>query len=123
MRVPHRLGPPPVLWLVLVATLAAVARPAPGDDTSCRIGASAAARRYRPGAWGIVEVVAANATDQAADLFAVLHFAADPTLQFGRRICVPPKSLLRSTCPIRVPETLAADAGHAELVTAEIDEG
>ena len=123
MRVPHRLGPPPVLWLVLVATLAAVARPAPGDDTSCRIGASAAARRYRPGAWGIVEVVAANATDQAAALFAVLHFAADPTLQFGRRICVPPKSLLRSTCPIRVPETLAADAGHAELVTAEIDEG
>ncbi len=123
MRVLHRPGLPPVLWLVLVVTAAALARQAPADDTSCRIGASAGARRYRPGSWGMVEVIAANATDQAAELFAVLHFAADPTLQFGRRICVPPKSLLRSTCPIRVPETLAADAGHADIVTAEIDEG
>lgn len=118
----HRLGLPAILWLVLFATAPASEQSPPVERASCRMGASAGARRYRPGSWGVVEVYAANTTDEAAELFTVLHFAADPTLQYGRRVSVPPKSVFRSTCPIRVPEVFTSDADYADLVTTEIDE-
>lgn len=74
------------------------------DSVLCRMGASAGARWYRPGEWSLVEVYTINPTDEPAEARAVMRFSDDPTLQFGRQVFVPPRSNLRTTCPVYVPD-------------------
>jgi hypothetical protein len=81
------------------------------------MGASTGTRRYRPGSWGAIAVQASNPTEEGTELVAVAYIAGDPTLQYGRRIWVPPKSILRSTCPIRIPDSLPPGTGHVDLVS------
>jgi hypothetical protein len=81
------------------------------------MGTADGARRYRPGVWGLVEVTAANATANAITTESVLWFMADPTLQYARRLTVPPHAVLRTTCPIRVPDTVPITANSLEAFT------
>ncbi|MHB8900085.1 MAG: hypothetical protein ACYC6Y_15155 [Thermoguttaceae bacterium] len=49
------------------------------------------------------------------------YIDGDPTLQYGRRIWVPARSIMKSTCPIRIPDGLAPGTDHVELVSAPVD--
>ena len=89
-----------------------VSQDPPAAGVSIDLGATGGARRYRSGVWGVVEVFAENATDEPAEAQSVGWFVDDPTLQFGRRVMVPAHAILRTTCPIRVPE-LSAGNGRA----------
>ena len=86
------------------------------------MGSAAGFRRYRPGVWSVVGVSASNPTDEAAEVLAIVYFSQDPTLQFGRKIWVPPHSIISSTCPIRLPDSLGPNAGHASLVPVPINQ-
>ncbi len=93
----------------------------PSNFVGSHIGPMVGARRYRPGVWGLVEMRATNDTDQTVETEAVLRFAGDPTLQFSRRVLVPPHSILRSTCPILVPSFIAPHERAVEFYTQQVD--
>ena len=94
------------------------------NDVVFRMGAPAGARRYRPGTWTVVEVNVINKTGQDAEVESTLRFLDEPTLQYSRRVTVPPRSNLRTTCPLLVPE-LPPSQTSARFVTerAGIREG
>jgi hypothetical protein len=84
------------------------------------MGAPAGAFRYRPGEWGLVEVYTINQTNEPTEAKAVLRFSDDPTLQFGRRVFVPPNSRLRTTCPVFVPENISSNFS-VDFVTEQVE--
>ncbi len=110
-----------LVWLLWESPAAGTAHSAEVARPAIQMGSSAGCRRYRPGFWGVVAVNASNPTEDDAELHAVAFIAGDPTLQYGRRIWVPPKSILRSTCPILVPDSLPAGTERIDLVAVPID--
>jgi len=117
----HRVLPL-VLISMLGCPLSVVGEPPPEDATATfQLGAAAGTRNYQPGAWGIVEARVANLTDKAVELTAAGYFAEDPTLQYGRRTWVPAQSILLSTCPVRIPDSLKPGANHVGLVSVPIE--
>ncbi len=115
------------MWLCILVGLLGESPAASGaqvaNDTpaAIRLGASAGTRRYRAGRWGVVAVNASNPTDRDAELTAVVYLADDPTLQYGRRIWVPARSILRSTCPIQIPDGLSPNRERVDIVSAPVD--
>ena len=105
--------------LIVGAGSHAQAQLEPIKGVLCRIGASDGIRRYRPGGWGLVEVYAVNRTGDQVETQAVMRFSDDPTLQYGRRVVVPPHSTLRSTCPILVPDFPTANS--VDFVSEQVD--
>ncbi|MGM0491288.1 MAG: hypothetical protein ACQESR_31565, partial [Planctomycetota bacterium] len=93
----------------------------PGRGVLCQLGATAGARRYRPGRWGLVEFHAINSTDEMAEVQGVLRFVEDPTIQFSRRASIPPHSVFRSTCPVLVPESIPDHTRNMEVLTEQIE--
>jgi hypothetical protein len=104
----------------LICDVPAAAQSPPVKSVTCRIGAPDGVRRYRPGSWGIVEVYATNQTSEEAEAQAVIRFVDDPTLQYGRRVSVPPNSTLRSTCPILIPEFISGQTRHVNCLTEQV---
>ncbi len=90
------------------------------NEISCTMGALAGARRYRAGVWGLVEFRAVNQTDETADVQVVLRFVDDPTIEFSRRASLLPHSVLRSTCPILVPESVGTNQRNIDFLTERI---
>ena len=70
---------------------------------------------YRPGKWGLIKVGVRNPQDHDVDLLATTYFVGDPTLQFGRRLWIPPKSRITSWHPIRMPALESRDQKWFEL--------
>jgi hypothetical protein len=58
---------------------------------------------YRPGKWGLIKVSLANPQDRDVELLATTHLLDDPTLQYGRRLWMPPKSRLSTWHPLLMP--------------------
>lgn len=88
---------------------------------TCQVGASDGARRYRQGTWGVVEVFAVNRTDAYAEAETMAYFLDDPTLQFGRRVTIPPHSTVRSTCPLLIPTLANPYANSLYFLTEQIE--
>ncbi|MHB8862008.1 MAG: hypothetical protein ACYC6N_06360 [Pirellulaceae bacterium] len=105
-----------VLWILASAAVVPDAR----GGVTCRLGASDGARRYRAGAWGIVEVFAVNSTNEPAEAQSVAWFVDDPTLQYSRRVTVPANATLRTTCPLRIPELPSRNARYVEFLTEQV---
>ncbi len=108
-----------ITLLMCVPTSNFAQPPTPGGVSS-NLGASTGARRYRPGAWGLVEFRAVNRTDEDADVQAVLRFVDAPTIQYSQRATVPPHSILRSACPVLVPDSIAANTRYIDFLTEQI---
>ena len=106
----------------VVAGFLAPTHAEPTKSPGIQMGSAAGFRRYRPGGWSVVGVSASNPTDEAAEVLAVVYFSQDPTLQYGRKIWVPPHSIISSTCPIRLPDSLEPGAGHVSLIPIPIDQ-
>ncbi len=110
-----------IVWLLWESPAAGTAHAGEIARPAIQMGSAAGCRRYRPGFWGVVGVNVSNPTENDVELHAVSFIAGDPTLQYGRRIWVPPKSILKSTCPIRVPDSLPAGTERIDLVAVPID--
>ncbi len=109
------------VWLS-VGQLVRADEPAPSTPgVTCQVGASDGARRYRQGTWGVVEVFAVNRTDAFAEAETMAYFLEDPTLQFGRRVTIPPHSTVRTTCPLLIPTLSNPDAGSLYFLTEQIE--
>lgn len=59
---------------------------------------------YRSGRWGVLRLNVVNPSEQPVDVLAATYFNEEPTLQYGRRLWLPPRSRLQSFSPVRVPE-------------------
>lgn len=84
------------------------------------LGSSYGVRRYAPGAWGRVSVDLSNRTDQAIEVDAVAGFAEEPDVQYVRRLWLPPRSVRRSSIPVKTPSKLPSDTS-ADCVSMVVD--
>ena len=89
-------------------------RPAPNSIENFNL-STGGTGLYRPGKWGLIKVGVRNPQDHDVDLLATTYFVGDPTLQFGRRLWIPPKSRLSSWHPIRMPALESRDQKLFEL--------
>jgi hypothetical protein len=60
---------------------------------------------YRSEIWGQLNLDLVNPTDEPIELLASTFFESEPTLQYGRRTWIPPKSRLHSGHPLRMTRT------------------
>ena len=58
---------------------------------------------YAPNKWGSLYINLVNNRDVPRDLLCATYFDGAPTLQFGRRVWLPPRSQLRTSQPILIP--------------------
>lgn len=63
---------------------------------------------YRSEMWGQVNLQLWNRSEEPLELLASTFFENEPTLQYGRRIWMPPKSQLLTWQPVRLPRTGAS---------------
>ncbi|MEW4527422.1 hypothetical protein [Maioricimonas sp. JC845] len=59
---------------------------------------------YSPGEWGVLHLHLVNREEEPVEILCTSYFDHEPTLQYGRRVWLPPRSRLRTWHPIRVPE-------------------
>ncbi len=59
---------------------------------------------YVPGKWGELQMRLENGRDNPRDLMCATSFDVEPTLQFGRRIWMPPHSRLHISHPLKIPD-------------------
>lgn len=90
---------------------------------------------YSPEKWGLLHMNVSNLRDEPRELLVATYFDAEPTLQFGRRIWLPPRSSLHTTQPVRIPKldpklgralnfhTLVLDAEDSQEVLLKDDSG
>jgi hypothetical protein len=65
-------------------------------------------------AWGGLQLQVTNPRDEPAELLSLTYFGTDDSLQFGRRVWVPPHARLRTWQPIRLPP-----AGESKVASVE----
>ena len=70
---------------------------------------------YRPGKWGLLRVSLRNPQDRDVELLATTQFVGDPTLQYGCRIWMPPKSRMAVWHPLKMPAMEQSDQKLFEL--------
>ena len=67
---------------------------------------------YSPGKWGALHVNLVNNRDVPRELLCATYFDGAPTLQYGRRVWLPPRSQLRTSQPILIP-VMSPDQGKS----------
>ena len=80
---------------------------------------------YSPNHWGMLNVNLTNTRETPRDLLTATYFEGAPTMQFGRRLRVPAKSVLHTAQPVLIPpmtpeqgrglnfQTLVLEAGRS----------
>ncbi len=76
-------------------------------------------RRYEPGKWGVLRVVAVNDSDNAGELLVTSFFEARKDLQFARRVWVPAHARRVTWMPIFTPREVGGR--QAELISFVLD--
>ena len=64
---------------------------------------------YVPNRWGLLHVNATNRLDQPLEIISATYFNDEPTLQYGRKIWLPPRSRIHAWHPIRIPDKISGD--------------
>lgn len=64
---------------------------------------------YLPKRWGMLRVNVINRQEQPLELFSATYFDEEPTLQYGRKIWLPPRSRMQTWHPVRIPEKVGPD--------------
>ena len=107
----------------------------PRGGSSISVVTGTGAHLYAPGKWGIFDVILSNSHDDTRELLVTTYFVDEPTLQYGRRVWVPPRSQMRTWYPILIPtevsegarrtgtRTLVTDAGQKSEVLIRSDSG
>ena len=66
-------------------------------------GARTGVSRYQPGVWGSLAITVSNRSDQPREVLVATYFEENPLLHYGRRVWIPPRSILETTYPIQPP--------------------
>ena len=66
-------------------------------------GARTGVSRYKAGVWGALAITVSNRSNQPKEVLVATYFEENPLLQYGRRVWVPPRSILETTYPILPP--------------------
>ena len=75
---------------------------------------------YVPNKWGSLNVQLVNPTNEPLELLSTTYFEEEPTLQFGRRVWIPPRSRIEVWHPILVPQ-VSADVTQFNLRSLVMD--
>ncbi len=78
---------------------------------------AAGAHIYAPRKWGILQVRLANPYDEPVEMFATTFFVDEPTLQFGRRVWVPPRARIQAWHPVLIPAKVSDGGKRADFRT------
>lgn len=106
-------------WLLLAGRVAS-------EEIQGRVGHSIAlvspfgVDAYVPNKWGSLNVQLVNPTSEPLELLSTTYFEEEPTLQFGRRVWVPPRSRIEVWHPILVPD-VSADVTQFNLRSLVMD--
>ncbi len=106
-------------WLLLVGRVAS-------EEIQGRVGHSIAlvspfgVDAYVPSKWGSLNVQLVNPTGEPLELLSTTYFEEEPTLQFGRRVWIPPRSRIEVWHPILVPH-VSADVTQFNLRSLVMD--
>ena len=76
---------------------------------------------YVPEQWGELHLKLENAREVPRDLLCVTHFDDQPSLQFGRRVWLPPRSKLSISHPILVPKCDTSKVRNLDLHSLVIE--
>ena len=114
-------------WVVVAFATSAFAQDEPPAVKLSVVRATAGGVHvYAPNRWGLLHVNLTNTQETPRDLLTATYFDGAPTLQFGQRLRLPAKSLLRTVQPVLIPpmnpdhgralnfQTLVLDAGHSD---------
>src|SRR5262245_6993593 len=72
---------------------------------------------FVPGTWGSLQLVATNPREQPVELLCTTYLENNQTLQFGRRIWLPPQARLRIRQPLKLPQPADPRAAAVEYHT------
>ncbi len=75
----------------------------PEDQFSVVRASSGGVHAYSPGKWGALHINLVNNRDVPRDLLCATYFDGAPTLQYGRRVWLPPRAQLMTSQPILIP--------------------
>jgi len=118
------LGWMSLLTAILVFLPAHVAR---GDENKDQVGRLSAhvslggTNAYVPGRWGLLRINLSNPTSEPMEVLAASYFEDEPTLQYGRRVCIPAMSRLQTWHPILVPAKSSAGPQRFDFRTLFMD--
>lgn len=80
--------------------------------------------RYAPNRWGVMHVNFVNRQETPLELLSATYFDDQPTLQFGRKIWLPPRSKMQSWHPVKIPNIGQNDGNiarfHSLVMNAEV---
>ena len=62
---------------------------------------------YVPGTWGVLHLNLVNPSEEPVSFLAATYFDGAPTLQYGRRVWLPPRSRMKTWHPILLPGDLS----------------
>ncbi|MFM8289043.1 MAG: hypothetical protein ACKOGA_20310, partial [Planctomycetaceae bacterium] len=70
---------------------------------------------YVPGQWAMVNIDLGNSTDREAEITCATFFESEKSLQYGRKVWVPPGAKLKVSHPILVPRPPDDEQPHFSL--------
>jgi hypothetical protein len=76
---------------------------------------------YTPERWGTLKLAISNSRNEPVELLCSTYFEGEDTLQYGRRVWLPPNSKLDTTHLIRAPRDRTVDQQFWELRTLVLD--
>ena len=76
---------------------------------------------YAPNKWGSLHINLVNNREVPRDLLCATYFDGAPTLQYGRRVWLPSRSLLRTSQPILIPPMTPAQGQSINFQSLVLD--
>lgn len=116
-------------WIGLLTVMVTwlLPRDVRGDETKDRISYSiahvspAGTYAYVAGKWGIVRISVTNPTSEPVQVLAASYFVDEPTLQYGRRVWIPPQSRIVTWHPLLLPANSAQGVTRFDFRTLVFD--
>lgn len=96
------------LWLGLISGLISTPLHAQDESSTLHLNVARATSGgihvYAPEKWALLHINVSNTSPEPREVTVATYFDVEPTLQFGRRVWVPGRSVLHTTQPVLVPK-------------------
>ncbi len=101
------------VWLVLLSGLMATELRAQSEPSTLNLNVARATSGgihvYAPEKWALLHINVTNTSPEPREVTVATYFDVEPTLQFGRKVWVPGRSVLHTTQPVLVPKVSPKD--------------
>lgn len=114
-------------WVAFGAGCLLLSGPVEGEEIKGSLGRSVAqvssggVNIYAPNKWGALQVYLTNPTDEPVELLVATYFEDEPSLQYGGRVWLPPRSRIRSWHPVLAPAVAANEGQRFNIRTLVMD--